>query len=73
MRKFLLTIQTSLLLASILVLAQVGIAYSQQRRVLSSPNGRYVFGQISDFRSDQFLLDTKTGRLWGLVVDKEKK
>lgn len=38
-----------------------------QTKVLSSPDGRYMFGQISDFRSDQFLLDTKTGRLWQIV------
>ena len=33
-------------------------------RVLSSPNGRYVFGQISDSSKDQYMLDTWTGRLW---------
>lgn len=32
--------------------------------VLASPVGRYVFGQIGTFRSDQYLLDTQTGRLW---------
>lgn len=37
-----------------------------QQKALSSPdaNQRYVFGQISENRKDQFLLDTKTGRLW---------
>lgn len=30
-------------------------------------SGRFVMGQISDFRADQFLLDTKTGRLWQIV------
>jgi hypothetical protein len=34
---------------------------------LSSSNGRYVFGQISEFRKDQFMLDTQTGRLWQIV------
>ena len=34
------------------------------RDVLSSPNGRYVFGQVSDSDKDKFMLDTKTGRLW---------
>jgi len=38
-------------------------------RVLASPNGRYVLGQISIVREDQFLLDTKTGRVWRIVVD----
>ncbi|GAC1664436.1 MAG: hypothetical protein PVS3B2_00060 [Candidatus Dormibacteraceae bacterium] len=37
----------------------------------SDGNGRFVFGQVSDFRADRFMLDTKTGRLWQLVVDKE--
>ena len=31
---------------------------------LSAPGGRYVFGQISESRRDQYLLDTQTGRLW---------
>lgn len=33
-------------------------------QVLSSPNGRFVFGQISGSSKDQFMLDTVTGRLW---------
>lgn len=37
-------------------------------KVLHADGGRYVFGQISDFRADQFMLDTKTGRLWQLVI-----
>lgn len=43
-----------------------------QQKLLSSENGRYVFGQISEFRRDQFMLDTKTGRLWSIVVRKAK-
>jgi len=43
-----------------------------QQKVLSSENGRFVFGQISDFRSDQYMLDTKTGRLWTIVLKKAK-
>ena len=30
--------------------------------------GRYVIGQVSDIRADQYLLDTKTGRVWQLVT-----
>jgi hypothetical protein len=33
-------------------------------RVLSSENGRFVFGQISRSDKDKFMLDTHTGRLW---------
>jgi hypothetical protein len=32
--------------------------------VLSATGGRYVFGQISESRRDQYMLDTQTGRLW---------
>jgi hypothetical protein len=35
---------------------------------LSAENGRFVFGQISEFRRDQYMLDTKTGRLWRTAV-----
>lgn len=34
---------------------------------LSSENGRYVYGQISEMRRDQYMLDTKTGKLWNLM------
>ena len=43
-----------------------------QQKVISSENGRFVFGQISDFRSDQYMLDTKTGRLWTIALKKSK-
>jgi hypothetical protein len=36
-------------------------------KILSSGNGRYVFGQISDSGKDQFMLDTLTGRLWRIA------
>lgn len=35
--------------------------------VMAAPGGRYVFGQISNGRRDQFMLDTQTGQLWQLV------
>ncbi|MDY6881778.1 MAG: hypothetical protein V2J25_03590 [Desulfatiglans sp.] len=35
-----------------------------QHGFLCSSNGRFAFGQISDSSSDQFMLDTLTGRLW---------
>ena len=38
-----------------------------QQKVLSSANGRFVFGQISDSSKDQFMLDTFTGRLWRIA------
>ena len=39
--------------------------------VLTAEGARFVYGQVSDFRSDQFLLDTKTGRMWKMVYDGE--
>jgi hypothetical protein len=38
-----------------------------QHKLLSSPSGRFVFGQISDSGKDQFMLDTFTGRLWRIA------
>ena len=32
--------------------------------VLGVSGGRYVFGQVSEYRRDQYLLDTLTGRMW---------
>lgn len=37
-------------------------------KVLSAESGRYVFGQISEYRKDQFMLDTHNGRLWRTVL-----
>lgn len=36
----------------------------RDHKVLSNPNGRFVFGQISESSKDQYMLDTWTGRLW---------
>jgi hypothetical protein len=49
--------------------AQFGLTPSPSQKissqgVLSSRNGRYVFGQVSDSSKDQYMLDTQTGRLW---------
>jgi hypothetical protein len=41
--------------------------------VLSSQGGRYVFGQISPARRDQYMLDTQTGRLWQIVTSTYKR
>ena len=38
-----------------------------KQEVLSSENGRFVFGQISESSKDQFMLDTVTGRLWRIA------
>lgn len=41
--------------------------------VLSAAGGRYVFGQVNSLRADQYLLDTKTGRMWQITLDSEKR
>jgi len=38
-----------------------------QNKILSSENGRFVFGQASNSSKDQFMLDTVTGRLWRIA------
>lgn len=39
-------------------------AESSSGTALGAAGGRYVFGQISDARRDQYMLDTQTGRVW---------
>jgi hypothetical protein len=68
-----------LAMASVLLLGHIGAqaVYAQplgiggsqaaeqpQYGVLSAPNGRFVFGQISASSKDLYMLDTGTGRLW---------
>jgi len=43
-----------------------------QNKVLGTNNGRFVFGQISNMRKDQYMLNTQTGRLWQIVQSKDK-
>ena len=44
-----------------------------QQKILASSTGRFVFGQISEFRRDQYMLDTQTGRLWQTACSKSEK
>jgi len=61
--------------ATLAMFAVAGASFAQTASppgsVLSASGGRYVFGQISSFRRDQFLLDTQTGRLWIVSCQKE--
>lgn len=53
------------MLRMILLLAvAASCALAEPGPALSAPGGRYVFGQLSDYRRDQYLLDTQTGRVW---------
>ena len=53
-----------------------GAASAQEARkapkVLSTEGGRYVLGQISEMGVDKYLLDTKTGRVWQMQMDRTK-
>jgi hypothetical protein len=40
-------------------------------KILSTEDGRFVFGQISESNKDKFMLDTFTGRLWHIAESGE--
>jgi len=40
---------------------------TSQQTVLSTAEGRFAFGQVSNSREDKFMLDTLTGRLWRIT------
>ena len=51
--------------------AQFGFTPKQVQKkshqgVLSTTQGRFAFGQVSESSEDKFMLDTFTGRLWKL-------
>ena len=51
-----------------------GLVFAQSNtEFLASPKGRYVVGQVGDSRSDQYLLDTHTGRLWQLIPGEKRR
>lgn len=52
------------ILASSLLATAYAADVQNPSSVLSASGGRYVFGQISQYRRDQYMLDTQTGRLW---------
>lgn len=39
---------------------------------LGVDGGRFVFGQISEMRRDQYLLDTQTGQVWQVLETEDK-
>ena len=42
------------------------VPQKSHQAVLSTAQGRFAFGQVSDSSDDKFMLDTFTGRLWRL-------
>ena len=57
----------------LVILPGISLAFDNKGQVLSSAGGRYVFGQISEFRNDQYLLDTQTGKMWVMQSNKDNK
>ena len=65
--KKLITLVTLLAASSASIYAVPAEIIEPKHNTLSYAN-RYVFNQISDFRKDQYMLDTHTGRLWVIVT-----
>jgi hypothetical protein len=58
----------AVLFGAVLLALPIGqAADDNQVRSLVVAGGRYAFGQSSAHTTDQFMLDTQTGRLWVLV------
>jgi hypothetical protein len=53
--------------AAVLFFCFVSYGQDAPGSVLSSPGQRFVFGQVSPYAKHQYMIDTKTGRLWQLV------
>lgn len=47
-------------------------AASGSKRGAGTKNGRFQLIQLSDFRRDQYLLDTETGHMWQPVCSKDE-
>jgi hypothetical protein len=62
---------TAIALGTVVSLSPLVSAEEGTKQILSGPAGRYVFGQISEYRCDQYMLDTKTGRLWQVVMNSD--
>lgn len=67
MRLFLASVVFALLTSGMSAHAADDIKIKGGSKVLAADGGRYVLGQISDARRDQYLLDTKTGRVWEVI------
>ncbi len=71
MRKFFFPIICITFFCVSFVFAENDAIKSPQQKIMSSPNGRYVFSQVSEFARHQYMLDTQTGRLWQIVHDEK--
>ena len=67
MRK-LITLVTLIAVSSAYIYAEPVEVIPPENKTLSSGNNRFVYGQISQNKIDQYMLDTHTGRLWVIVT-----
>ncbi len=56
-------------LLGIILLFSSNLCFADQPTQVN--NGRYVIYQNPQFRGDQFILDTKTGKVWQMVQAKD--
>lgn len=68
---FFMKITTVVFVLTIAMVSHLAFAdeINSEHKVLGSGNGRYAFGQISNARADQFMIDTQTARVWEIVWD----
>ncbi len=56
-----------ILLAALSITTSAFAEEAASPKILSAEGGRFVYGQVNGARADQYMLDTKTGKLWQLV------
>ena len=57
----------AVIFAALIAASSVQAQEAPRRPALASTNGRFVLGQIGDYVSSQYLIDTFTGRVWEVV------
>ena len=57
----------AMIVAALILASTVHAQEAPKRSALGTPSGRFVLGQIGEYASSQYLLDTQTGRVWEVV------
>lgn len=55
------------LLLAMILLSSASLANETKKFPKGSSGGRFQIVQISDYRRDQYLIDTETGNIWSMV------
>jgi hypothetical protein len=58
-----------LILVTVPAAAQADMSTATAAAAPIGTGGRFVMGQLTNMRRDQYLLDTKTGRIWAVAMD----